>query len=168
MDAAAWRGGEVSYKHCAIVALARRGCAPLAEGSAQTRAPELARRLLWNGHVKSRVLIVEPEPQACDGLAELLRDDGYDVRTASTGREAMDTLQSFAADWVIIELDLQDMSGAWLACTVTSWPHPPRVLCVAARDSGRACCAEIIAKPIDYKDLVTRLRKASQSDTIAA
>ncbi len=118
--------------------------------------------------MKQRLLIVEPQSQARDGLAELLSGDGYDVRTASTGREALDTLQSFAADWVITELDLRDMSGAWLACTVTAMPRPPRVLAMSARDSGRACCAAIIAKPIDYDELIVRLREKPQSDTLAA
>jgi CheY-like chemotaxis protein len=52
------------------------------------------------------VLIVEDDEQVRDAIAEALQDEGYSVRIASNGREALDSLQDGEEQPRLILLDL--------------------------------------------------------------
>ena len=55
---------------------------------------------------KSTVLIVEDEVDSRESLRELLELEGYKVRTAVNGREALDTLAAVGDEICIMLLDL--------------------------------------------------------------
>jgi len=54
----------------------------------------------------STVLIVEDEEESRDTLRDLFELEGYKVRTAVNGREALDTLAAVGDDICIVLLDL--------------------------------------------------------------
>lgn len=65
----------------------------------------------------SRILVVEDEAGVRALVAEILRDDGFDVVEAASGDEALDSLllgESY--DLVLTDID---MPGDW---TVSLWP----------------------------------------------
>jgi len=58
-----------------------------------------------------KILIVDDEPLIRKSLSEILRLDGYDVKNASTGKEALDILKEYPIDILITDLRLPSMSG---------------------------------------------------------
>ena len=55
---------------------------------------------------KSTILVVEDEVDSREALRELLEFEGYQVRTAANGREALDTLATEGEKICIVLLDL--------------------------------------------------------------
>jgi PAS domain S-box-containing protein len=60
----------------------------------------------------SHILIVEDEADICLALEDLLRHDGYAVRSVMTGREALHEAEQGSYGAVILDLGLPDLSGA--------------------------------------------------------
>ncbi|MFL5264118.1 MAG: response regulator [Anaeromyxobacteraceae bacterium] len=52
------------------------------------------------------VLIIEDDEQVRDAIAEALQDEGYTVRIAANGREALDALRTGQSEPRLILLDL--------------------------------------------------------------
>lgn len=57
-------------------------------------------------HEKSTILVVEDEMESRETLREILELEGYKVRTAVNGREALDTLTAIGDEICIVLLDL--------------------------------------------------------------
>ncbi|HVN82714.1 MAG TPA: response regulator [Terriglobia bacterium] len=57
------------------------------------------------------ILVVDDEVDVCDMLCVALTREGYQVRTASNGREALKTLQSSIIDLVITDLIMPEIEG---------------------------------------------------------
>ena len=73
-----------------------------------------------------RVLVVDDDPTLRETLGEVLTDDGFDVRVAWNGRDALEKLDGWDADVVILDV-MMPVMRAFPAVTV-----PP-----AARLGGR-------------------------------
>jgi CheY-like chemotaxis protein len=58
------------------------------------------------GHDKSTILVVEDEVDSREALRDLLELEGYQVRTATNGREALDILANAGDDICMVLLDL--------------------------------------------------------------
>jgi CheY-like chemotaxis protein len=58
-----------------------------------------------------RVLVVDDNEDAALLLSMLLEQRGYPVRTASSGREAIASLEHFVPEVAILDLGMPDMSG---------------------------------------------------------
>jgi PAS domain S-box-containing protein len=61
--------------------------------------------------VTRRILVVEDNDDAAQVLCELLKTDGHAVATASDGREALDLLESFTPEWILMDIGLPGMDG---------------------------------------------------------
>jgi CheY-like chemotaxis protein len=57
-------------------------------------------------HERSTILVVEDEMESRETLREILELEGYKVRTAVNGREALDTLTAIGDQICIVLLDL--------------------------------------------------------------
>ena len=58
-----------------------------------------------------KILLVDDHRTACKSMARLLELSGYVVRTAFNGKAAMAAAQEFAADAIILDIRLPDMTG---------------------------------------------------------
>ena len=58
-----------------------------------------------------RILVVDDEVNARTALAELLREEGYDLETAADAFKALGKYESFAPHIVITDLKMPGMSG---------------------------------------------------------
>ena len=58
-----------------------------------------------------RVLVVDDEPSLAELLASVLRYEGWNVRTAGTGADAVRTAREFRPDAVVLDIMLPDFSG---------------------------------------------------------
>ncbi|HEY8924657.1 MAG TPA: response regulator [Polyangia bacterium] len=59
-----------------------------------------------HGGERSTILVVEDEADSRETLREILELEGYNVRTAVNGREALDTLDAIGDQICIVLLDL--------------------------------------------------------------
>ena len=58
-----------------------------------------------------RVLVVDDEPNISELLSMALRYEGWDVRTAGTGSQAIGTAKGFRPDAVVLDMMLPDLDG---------------------------------------------------------
>lgn len=114
------------------------------------------------------MLLVDDDVPATDALRELLAGDGYDVRTAATGQEALRTVADFRPQVVVIDLGLPDINGLDLAGAVRAIPCARGARLVAmtgyqrgAIDAARAVgFATCLVKPVDLDALRAELDRA--------
>ena len=58
-----------------------------------------------------RVLVVDDEPSLAELLASVLRYEGWTVRTAGNGADAVRTAREFRPDAVVLDIMLPDFNG---------------------------------------------------------
>ena len=118
-----------------------------------------------NSH-NERVLVVEDEVDISSSLAYALRASGYDVLVADRGSSALEALDSFLPDLVLLDLMLPDMSGIDICRGLRrSQRHDqPAVVILSARaqEVDRVVGFEIgaddyVAKPFSVRELMLRI-----------
>lgn len=114
-----------------------------------------------------RVLLVEDAPFLRYAFGRLLRMQGYDVKEANDGRDALDCLPGFRPHLVLTDLMMPIMGGVELISRIRADPEYNAVPVVAitadateqaetaARNAG---AADVITKPIDLPALLDRLK----------
>lgn len=113
----------------------------------------------------SRVLVVDDDPTLRETLGEVLTDDGFDVRVAGNGRDALKKLEDWTADVVILDvmMPVMDAFGFQSALDKRSGPSPPVILlsAVPGLDSAGSelGAASVIAKPFHLQDLIDEVRR---------
>ena len=105
------------------------------------------------------VLVVDDDPFIVEALAELLRDEGYSVRTASNGLEALQALEQRCADVLLLDLMMPIMDGFEVLKrldTDAAYRDMP-VLVVSARDLSPEEAQWVRTRSCEYlqKGLVT-------------
>jgi CheY-like chemotaxis protein len=86
------------------------------------------------------VLIVEDEVEILSSLAELLRDDGYDVVTAANGYQALAQFKAHHPELILLDLMMPQMDGWQFMQELRARapdPHTPVVLMSAVQDLPR-------------------------------
>src|SRR5688572_9164259 len=58
-----------------------------------------------------RILVVDDEPGLCLLYRAALGDEGYDVKTATSGAAALDELDRFHPDLVVMDIRMPGMDG---------------------------------------------------------
>lgn len=113
-----------------------------------------------------RVLVVDDDPDIRDLLVSVLIDDGYEAASARNGREALDILDSFPADAVILDLMMPVMDGWTFAEHLRQRDRrPPIVVLSAATDVRRHAekvgATDVIPKPFDIEMLLPRIARVT-------
>jgi CheY-like chemotaxis protein len=81
------------------------------------------------------VLVVEDDPGIRDVLRLELSDQGFGVRTANSGEEALALLEKSPVDLVLLDLRMPGMDGLETAQKIKSrWPALPIVLCTVCAE----------------------------------
>ncbi|HWA72191.1 MAG TPA: sigma-54 dependent transcriptional regulator [Polyangiaceae bacterium] len=113
------------------------------------------------------VLVVDPDPSGAKELALLLAQQGMSVAVCGAGAEALAQLDRAAAQVILCELVLPDMSGIDLLVRVSErWPGLPVVLIAADASVPHAVsalkhgAADFIQKPLDPEEIRYVLTKA--------
>jgi two-component system response regulator MprA len=84
-----------------------------------------------------RVLVVEDDEGLRETLAEVLSDDGHEVRVASDGVAALDAIQGWTPEIIVLDLMMPRMDGYEFRAIQRDLPaDPPAKILVlsAARD----------------------------------
>lgn len=117
---------------------------------------------------KFHVLVVDDNPDKRDLLKVALSMEGYDVRTATDGKEALSELESYQPDLIITDVMMPEVNGYELARRIRENPRTrfiPIILQSAARIAaeGFRLGAEVgalgfITDPTDLDLLLSRAR----------
>jgi len=82
------------------------------------------------------VLVVDDDPDALDLVVAMIEDSGYDILTATSGREALDSIARRRPDAIILDLMLPEMDGFEVVHRMSlkpDWRSIPVIL-LTARD----------------------------------
>src|SRR5215472_6389105 len=82
-----------------------------------------------------RVLVVDDEPSLAELLASVLRYEGWTVRTAGTGADAVRTAREFRPDAVVLDIMLPDFNGLEVMRRLRADVPQVCVLFLTARDA---------------------------------
>jgi len=116
--------------------------------------------------IAPRVLIVEDEPALLRALRINLRARGYDVATATAGREALAEARRRPPDVVLLDLGLPDTDGSEVIRELRGWSRAPVIVLSGRAGSGDKIGAldagadDYVTKPFDMEELLARLRAA--------
>ena len=120
--------------------------------------------MLASESATGRVLVVEDDEAIADVLRRTLRQDGYDVRSAGDGPEALSVADEFVPDLVILDLGLPGLDGIEVCRRLRESSDVP-ILILTARselddrvvglDSG---ADDYIVKPFERQELLARMR----------
>jgi two-component system, OmpR family, response regulator MprA len=112
----------------------------------------------------ARVLVVEDDDDIAQVLQRLLRTEGYEVRTAGDGGDALDEAKQFLPDLVILDLGLPGIDGMDVARELRDRDDTP-ILMLTARDAVESRVEgldsgadDYLVKPFERQELLARLR----------
>jgi two-component system KDP operon response regulator KdpE len=113
---------------------------------------------------RSRVLVVDDEPQITRVLRTVLASQGYQVQTAPEGQSALNTFTEFRPELVITDLFMPHMDGLELCRRIRAVSNVPIIVLsvkgeerskVEALDSG---ADDYVTKPFGIDELLARVR----------
>jgi CheY-like chemotaxis protein len=110
-----------------------------------------------------RILIVDDEPALLMLVADALTDEGHEVRLAATGVQALELLDSWLPDVILLDLTLPEMSGREFRERQRALPGPHRdvpVIVVTGAHQQDDLVEDLgaiglLSKPFDLDALVT-------------
>jgi two-component system, OmpR family, response regulator RegX3 len=112
-----------------------------------------------------RLLVVEDEDAIAEPLVEGLEREGFDVRRAATGAEALEAAE---ADLVLLDLRLPDIDGYAVCRQLRARSDVPIIMVTAkGEEVDRVIGLELgaddyIVKPFGLRELVARIRAVSR------
>ena len=115
---------------------------------------------------KTKVLVVDDEPQILRALRINLSVRGYEVITAASGSAALQAAAERRPDVVILDLGLPDMSGIEVLEGLRGWMSAPVIVLSARVDPGQKVDAldagadDYVTKPFSMDEFLARLRAA--------
>ena len=78
------------------------------------------------------ILIAEDDSAIRELLADLLREAGYEVRTAADGREALERLLSYPPDLLLLDVNMPQIDGfRLLKMMMKECPGVPSIILTA-------------------------------------
>ncbi|MCU7796980.1 MAG: response regulator [Candidatus Thiodiazotropha sp. (ex Semelilucina semeliformis)] len=113
------------------------------------------------------ILVVDDEPNIVLSLEFLLKKEGYQVRTASNGEEALNVLKETKTDLVLLDVMMPRMDGYDVCQAVRADPKlsSVRIIMLTARgrdierDKGLALGADdYVTKPFATRELVDKVK----------
>ncbi len=113
----------------------------------------------------ARVLVVDDQPPNIRLLEAILTPRGYDVRAASSGKEALAAIDEGDVDLVLLDIVMPGMDGYEVCREIRGRPataYLPVVMVTASGDEQKikaleAGADDFVTKPIDTSELLARV-----------
>jgi CheY-like chemotaxis protein len=116
-----------------------------------------------------KILIVDDEPHMIELVKAILSGEGYDVTTASDGKEGLKILEKLKPDLVILDMMMPGMSGREVCEKIRANPKTKglkvvfltvaRFSEVGKQELDKMNVSDYITKPFENADLVKRVKK---------
>ena len=111
-----------------------------------------------------RILVVDDEASILETVGGVLRDQGFDVETAATGREALAIAVAMCPDLLVLDVMLPDCDGLEVTRRLRAEARDPGILFLTARDSVedritglRLGGDDYLTKPFSLEEVVARV-----------
>ena len=123
---------------------------------------------------KTRVLVIDDEPQILRALRINLSVRGYEVICAATGSAALRAAAEHPPDVVVLDLGLPDISGIDVLAGLRGWLAVPVIVLSARADSMDKVEAldggadDYVTKPFGMDEFLARLRAAARRGAAVA
>ena len=130
--------------------------------------------------MKSRLLLVDDEKQFIEALSERLSMRDYDVTTSLTGEDAIEKIENYNFDVVILDVRLPRIEGTAVLHEIKSLKPLTEVIMLTghgtvemAIEGMKLGAFDFLMKPCETEDLTAKIdkahdRKAEQEDRIRA
>ena len=111
-----------------------------------------------------KILLVDDEVLITDSLTYSLEREGFSVRSAVDGSQALKTIDEFQPDLIVLDLILPDMSGFDVCRRLrTNYTTPVIMLTARGEEIDRILGLEVgaddyLAKPFSFRELLARIR----------
>jgi two-component system response regulator HydG len=122
-----------------------------------------------------KVLVVDDEMGILNALEILLRREGYAVTTASSGREALESVEGLTPDVVLTDIRMPGMTGMELLQEVRERDPEIAVILMTAQASLQTAMQAVnegafyyLQKPFANDELLGLLRRATESRQLKA
>jgi two-component system CheB/CheR fusion protein len=124
------------------------------------------------GRARARLLVADDNSDAADLLADLLRLEGYEVRVAYDGRQAIEIAGSWRPQLMLLDVGMPHRSGHDVARWVRAQPWGPDVRLAALTGWGqredKAASADAgfdlhLVKPVAPEEIVAALRQLADA-----
>jgi two-component system, OmpR family, KDP operon response regulator KdpE len=119
-----------------------------------------------------RILVCDDEPQILRALRVVLSDAGFEVVTAASAEEALDTAAVRPPQAAIVDLILPDKDGVEVTRSLREWSDMPIVVLSAVGDQAEKVRAlnagadDYVTKPFEPEELVARLNAVLRRATV--
>jgi two-component system cell cycle response regulator len=126
-------------------------------------------------NVQGNVLVVDDDRNAVDILNRLLTKEGFAVKCANGGREAVEIATAHPIDIILLDVMMPDMDGFQVCEALRKNPRTaeiPVILLTAKDDMEtrvvgmRLGVSEFLTKPINKTELFARLKAQMHQRTI--
>jgi len=107
----------------------------------------------------SLILVVEDEAESRESLRELLQMEGYDVETASNGKEALEKLDALEPCIILLDLFMPVMDGWAVLDQLRADGRLARlkVFVTTSAASNTPTDVPVFVKPLDFEKLLHAL-----------
>ena len=114
---------------------------------------------------EGRVLVVDDEPNITELVAMALKYVGFDVATASSGRDALSSVGDFRPDLIVLDVMMPDLDGFEVCRRLRADGIRVPVVYLTARDATEDKVRgltiggdDYVTKPFSLEELVARIR----------
>ncbi len=121
-----------------------------------------------------RILAVDDEQMLTDLLAMALRMEGWEVRTASSGLEALQVARDFEPDALVLDIMMPDLDGMSVLRRLRESGNLVPVLFLTAKDAVGDRIAgltaggdDYVTKPFSLEEVIARLRAIIRRTRVA-
>jgi two-component system, OmpR family, response regulator len=118
-----------------------------------------------NGSAGGRIVVVDDEGSIVDAVATALRYEGFDVREASNGRDALRIVGEFEPDLIVLDWMLPDIEGIEVGRRLREQGFKTAILFLTAKDAVehkvdalRAGGDDYVTKPFSLAEVVARVQ----------
>jgi len=122
-----------------------------------------------------RVLVVDDDPSHVKMISYLLREEGYDVRSADNGTAALQLVEREVPDLVILDVMMPDLDGFEVCRRIRQKGEVPIIFLSARGETADKVAAlqlgadDYLAKPFEWSELLARVKAVMRRvETVAA
>lgn len=120
-----------------------------------------------------RVLLVDDEEEFVETLAKRMKARGLVVDTAESGEVAIEKVQDGGFDVVVLDLAMPGIDGIETLRRVLEINHDLQVILLTGHgtvskgvEAMRLGAADFLEKPADFKELLKKVREASEKKAL--